>query len=192
MSLLENNTIQLRAPEPEDLDTLFRWENDTSLWELGNTLSPYSHFDLKRYIAESGSDIYERKQLRLIIELKETNTAIGAVDLYDFDPHHRRAGIGILVDPAHQKKGLGKSALSLLIDYAFSFIRIHQLYAYIPVTNTPSLRLLEQCGFETMGLLKDWLLTVNGYTDVAIVGSINYSNEDEYSRGTLRKVINKY
>ena len=170
MSLLENNTIRLRALEPEDLNMLFRWENDTALWEIGSTLSPYSRYTLKQYIAESGSDIYERKQLRLIVELKENNLAVGTVDLYDFDPHHSRAGVGILVDPVHQKKGLGKAALNLLIDYAFTFLKIHQLYAYIPVSNTPSLRLLEQCGFKTMGLLKDWLLTTNGYTDVSVVG----------------------
>ena len=172
MSLLENNTIRLRALEPEDLDMHFRWENDPALWEYGSTLSPFSRYTLKQYIAEAGSDIYEHKQLRLIIELKETNSAVGTVDLYDFDPHHRRAGVGILVDPAHQKKGIGKEALNTLCIYAFSFLKIHLLYAYIPITNTPSLRLFEQCGFETMGLLKDWLRTTNGYTDVSVVGRI--------------------
>ena len=172
MKLLENETIRLRAPEPEDLDKLYSWENDPALWELGSTLSPYSRYLLKQYIADSGNDIYDRKQLRLIIELKETLTPIGTIDLYDFDPHHRRAGIGILVDPIYQKKGLGTSALNLLIDYAFSFLKIHQLYAYIPVTNTPSLRLFEQCGFETIGILKDWLSTTDGYVDVRLAGRI--------------------
>ena len=173
MKLLENNILRLRAPEPEDLDKLYGWENDVSLWELGNTLSPYSRYAVKQYIAESKNDIYEHKQLRLIIELKETGVAIGTIDLYDFDPHHRRAGTGIVIDAAHQRKGYAKNALKLLIDYAFSFLKIHQLYAYIPVTNTPSLHLFEQCGFETMGILKDWLFTTNGYTDVRIAGCIN-------------------
>ena len=173
MKLLENNTIRLRAPEPEDLDKLYLWENDASLWEMGSTLSPYSRYVLKQYIAESKLDIYDRKQLRLIIELEESGTTVGTIDLYDFDPHHRRAGVGILVDAAHQRKGYAKTALKLLIHYAFTFIKIHQLYAYIPVTNTPSLLLFEQCGFETMGILKDWLFTANGYVDVRIAGCFN-------------------
>ena len=171
--MLENNTIRLRAPEPEDLDMLYRWENDPAMWEIGSTLSPYSRYALKQYIADAGKDIYERKQLRLMIELKETNTAIGTIDLYDFDPHHRRAGVGILIENAHQRKGYAKNALKLLSHYAFSIIKIHQLYAYIPVTNMPSLHLFKQCGFETMGILKDWLLTANGYTGVAVVGCMN-------------------
>ena len=143
---------------------------------MGSTLSPYSRYELKQYIADAGSDIYERKQLRLIIVLKETNVAIGTVDLYDFDPHHRRAGVGFLIDPACQRKGFAKSALNLLITYAFSFLQIHQLYAHIPLSNTPSLRLLEQCGFQKMGLLKEWLLTTNGYIDVAVVSRLNNPN----------------
>jgi len=178
MKLLENETIRLRAPEPEDLDKLYIWENDASLWEMGSTLSPYSRYELKQYIADAGHDIYDRKQLRLIIELKETNTAVGTIDLYDFDPHHRRAGVGILIDTAHQRKGYAKNTLQLLINYAFSFIKIHQLYAYIPLTNTPSLQLFEQCGFETIGILKDWLFTTNGYVDVRIATCINKSAQN--------------
>ena len=41
MKWLENDTIRLRALEPEDLDLLYAWENDTSLWEFGSTLVHY-------------------------------------------------------------------------------------------------------------------------------------------------------
>jgi diamine N-acetyltransferase len=178
MPLLNNTIISLRAPEPEDLDKLYEWENNASLWELGSTRSPYSRYLLKQYIADSENDIYTRKQLRLIIELKETNTAVGTIDLYDFDPHHHRAGVGILIDVAHQRKGFAKNALQLLIDYAFSFLNLHQLYAHIPVTNTPSLCLFAQCGFKTTGILKDRLLSPNGYVDVAFAVKINTAGVD--------------
>ena len=179
MPLLDNNIILLRAPEPEDLDKLYEWENETSLWELGSTLSPCSRYLLKQYIADAGNDIYTRKQLRLIIELKETKTAVGAVDLYDFDPQHLRAGVGILIDPAYQRKGYGKNAMQLLMDYAFSFLNLHQLYAHIPVTNRPSQHLFEQCGFETMGILKEWLFTPNGHVDVRIATCIKNDTTDK-------------
>ncbi|MDR3260717.1 MAG: GNAT family N-acetyltransferase [Tannerella sp.] len=170
--LLENENIRLRALEPEDLEQLYVWENDTGLWERGSTLAPYSRYVLKQYIAESGDDIYRCRQLRLMIELKETAAAVGTIDVYDFDPHHRRAGVGILIDPGYQRKGIATEALTLLIQYVFSFLKLHQLYACIPVANTPSRRLFEQCGFQSMGLLKEWLLTADGYVDVIITGYI--------------------
>ena len=39
MALLENERVCLRALEPEDLELLYRWENDSELWEVGNTLA---------------------------------------------------------------------------------------------------------------------------------------------------------
>lgn len=49
--LLSNDRVRLRALEPEDLELLYRWENDPELWEVGNTLAPYSRYILKEYIA---------------------------------------------------------------------------------------------------------------------------------------------
>ena len=40
--LLSNDIITLRALEPTDLDTLYRWENDTTLWAVSDTVAPYS------------------------------------------------------------------------------------------------------------------------------------------------------
>jgi len=104
--LLENKELLLRAPEPEDLELLYKWENDTRLWEYGNTTAPYSRFSLRQYLAESKQDIYADKQMRLMVLLRQSQTVIGMADLYDFDPFHRRAGVGILIDDDQRKKGL--------------------------------------------------------------------------------------
>lgn len=67
------------------------------LWEVSDTLTPFSLFTLKKYIETCHLDIYTTKQLRLMIERLDTNTRIGLVDLYDFDPYHQRAGVGIMI-----------------------------------------------------------------------------------------------
>lgn len=173
MALLENEQIRLRALEPEDLELLYRWENNPEWWSLGCTVSPYSHYVLKEYITESHRDIFDLKQLRLMIELRSTGAAIGMVDLYDFDLHYRRAGAGILVDPLYQHNGLAKEALNLLMEYAFSFLKLHQLYAHIPVTNTPSKELFTRCRFVVTGILTDWIWMDNSYSDVLVMQCIN-------------------
>ena len=43
MTLLRDDLIQLRAIEPEDLDVLYRWENNADLWEVGDTLASASN-----------------------------------------------------------------------------------------------------------------------------------------------------
>jgi diamine N-acetyltransferase len=169
MALLKNDRIRLRALEPEDLDELYEWENDSSAWSSGNTLSPYSRYVLKEYISQSHLTIYEQKQLRLMIELQETGKAVGMIDLYDFDLHNRKAGVAILLDAGFRKNGIATEAIKLLMDYAFSFLKIHQLYAYIDVTNEASKALFVHCGFIISGTLSDWALTESGFTDVLVL-----------------------
>ncbi|MDL2282009.1 GNAT family N-acetyltransferase [Parabacteroides sp. OttesenSCG-928-G06] len=168
MPLLQNEQIRLRALEPEDLPLLYRWENDTTAWSVGNTLAPYSQHVLREYIIESRQDIYTLKQLRLMIEVIAEKQTIGMIDLFDFDPHNRRAGVGILIDPDWQQNGWATEALKLLIDYAFSFLKLHQLYAHIPESNEASNRLFTHCGFRETGRLSDWITTEEGYEDVII------------------------
>lgn len=166
--LLENNRIRLRALEPEDLDCLYRWENDDSLWAFGSTLTPFSKFVLRQYIENSGQDLYEAKQLRLMVVDKATNTSIGTIDLYDFDPFHLRAGIGILIDAAYQKQGYAREALELMKNYAFQFFKLNQLYAFIPSMNIASQHLFRGCNFCEAGLLRKWNKAAEGLEDVQV------------------------
>jgi diamine N-acetyltransferase len=170
--LLESKNIKLRAPEPEDLDLFYRWENDTGLWPLGCTIAPYSRYDIKQYMSSSRG-LYESGQLRLMIDTKPGMETVGTIDLYDFNPHHRRAAIGIMVGGEFQKRGIASDALFVLCRYAFSYLKLHQLYAYIPVDNEPSRRLFAHCGFKESGLLSDWQQTEEGYKDVVLVSLIS-------------------
>lgn len=173
MAQLESEIIRLRALEPEDLELLYRWENNPELWSLGNTMSPYSRYILKEYIRESHRDLFDLRQLRLMIELRSTGEAIGTVDLYDFEPHHHRAGIGVLIDPLYQRYGYATETMSVLIKYAFSFLKLHQLYVHIPVGNEASKALFARCGFTVTGIMTDWIITEEGYSDVLMMQKVN-------------------
>lgn len=172
--LLKNNQITLRAVEPEDLDLLYSWENETTLWIHGNTLAPYSKLVLRQYINDAlEMDIYQSKQLRLMIVLNNENKTVGTVDLYDIDAHNRRAGIGILIDKEYRQQGLALQALALAKRYAFGFLYLHQLYAYISVSNSNSIKLFEKSGYKEVGILKDWLQRGESFEDVQFSQLIN-------------------
>ena len=173
MAFLENETIRLRALEPEDLDVLYRWENDSGLWAYGNTLAPYSKFALREYIAESRRDIFQTRQLRLMITLKDENKAVGIIDLYDFDPINLRAGVGILLDQDYRNQGLGTQALLLIRQYAFEFLLLNQLFAYIPKSNVHSIKLFSKCNYKQAGILNAWIKQRDVFDDVLVVQLIN-------------------
>ena len=173
MPYLENKQIKLRAIEPEDLDVLYRWENDADLWKFGATITPYSKFALKEYIAESRFDIFQSKQLRLMIVWKENNESVGTIDLYDFDPMNQRAGVGILIDSAYRGTGIGKQTLKLIQDYAFEVLLVKQLFAHIPKQNKISLKLFSNSGYTNTACLKNWIKTNGGFEDIYVMQLIN-------------------
>jgi diamine N-acetyltransferase len=160
---LEHGKIRFRALEPEDIDLLYEWENDSKIWELSNTYEPFSKYILAKYIKESQRDIYESKQVRMIIETLD-GKAVGAVDLFDFDPFHFRAGVGILIHDENERKlGYASDALELLCVYASEYLHLHQLFANISEDNTASIRLFTKNGFELCGTKRDWRKTPNGW-----------------------------
>ena len=167
--MLENDQLLLRAPEPEDLALFYKWENDCKLWQFGSTIAPFSQYILKEYIANAGGDFFAEKQLRLVVTNKQTRQAIGNVDLFDFDPFHRRAAVGVLIDPDYQAKGYATQALAIIKEYAFDFLGINMLYAHVPIANVQSVKLFEKSGYEKAGLLKSWLRNGDKYEDVLLL-----------------------
>jgi len=151
------NKVVLRALEPTDLDHLYAWENDPDIWHLSSTTTPFSRHTLKRYI-ESVQDIYTDRQLRLMIVPKESTDPVGCIDLFDFDPLHKRAGIGILIArPIHRHNGLGSDALKHLISYAFDHLGLHQLHCNVLKSNEASLGLFRKLGFSITAEKTDWI-----------------------------------
>ncbi|MBO5062290.1 MAG: GNAT family N-acetyltransferase [Prevotella sp.] len=148
--------IRLRAIEPEDLDILYKIENDEMLWDVGVNNIYYSRYILHEYIANAKGDIYTDRQARLIIE-NNIHDVVGIVDIVDFDPKHLRAEIGIVIQNKYRHMGYAKAAISHIIKYAKNVLHLHQLYAYVNSDNTTSIKMFDNAGFTQSAELKDWL-----------------------------------
>lgn len=172
MDLLQKDGYRLRAPEPEDLDCMLQFENTPSLWEVSNATGPYSRFYLKQYIESNKNDLYADNQLRLMIESPEKKV-VGIIDIFNFEPFHNRVEVGIVIADHSRRQGIGLLALELLTKHCFDYLGIHQLYAFIDVTNEACRRLFQKGGFEECALLKDWMRTGKTYRDVVMVQRLN-------------------
>ena len=173
MNTLLGNTITLRALEPEDLQFLFDTENNESFWEVSHTQTPFSKFLLKQYLENAHLDIFEAKQLRLVIQENLNKKPVGMIDLFDFNPQHKRAGIGILIHQKYQKNGFASEALQLLIAYSFTHLNLHQLYANITSDNSNSIALFKKHQFKEIGLKKDWTFSNEKFKDELLFQIIN-------------------
>ena len=168
---IEGNLCRLRALEPEDLDAMYGWENDTDSWRVSGTVAPFSRHVLSRLIDEQQFDIYATRQMRLVIESPD-GSAVGAVDMFEFDPQNLRAGVGIIVAPPYRKQGFALDALQTLERYVRDVLRMHQLWCSIGADNEASLVLFRKAGYTECGRRKEWLLTSTGAIDEVLMQKI--------------------
>ena len=162
--MLVGENIRLRALEPEDLDLFYKWENDSSIWKISQTYKPFSRDLLKRYLENAHQDIFTVKQLLLMIE--RDGVAIGTIDLFDYEPIHARAGLGIwIVQESNRRQGYAIESLRLIIEYAFFKLQLNQLYCNISANNQASINLFSALDFALIGVKKKWNKSPNGWED---------------------------
>lgn len=173
MVTLKGDKVFLRALEPEDLDFLFTVENDEQFWEVSATNVPFSRYLLRQYLDNSHRDIYDVKQLRLVISQYD-HTPLGFIDIFDFDPKNQRAALGILIQStANRNKGFGFESLQLLCNYCFVQLGLHQVYVNVGADNSSSKLLFEKAGFKCTARKKDWIKVNDGFKDELTYQLIN-------------------
>lgn len=168
MSLLNDGTLTLRALEPEDVDALYEWENLSEYWRQGCTLAPYSRENLRRYIDEYRADPFATGELRLMAETVATHARVGLIDLYDVEVRHRRAFIGILTAPAHQRQGYGLRSLRLICAYCSRHLGLVQVLAVVPSDNAASVALFYATGFTPLCRLPHYIADMQGWKDAIL------------------------
>jgi len=164
--ILESKTFRLRKPEPEDLEFLYKIENNPNYWFVSDSKSPYSKWQLKQHIENTVYDIYTTKELRLVIEEISTGYPIGLIDLFEFDPSHNRIGLGILISDKFTNRGIAGECIKMVTNYCFNILEINQIWCNIDIENIVSIKLFEKSGFIKTGILKQWKFQNGIYKDV--------------------------
>ncbi len=158
----------LRAVEHSDIDFLFLLENERDIASEGFGALPASRQMISEYVRTYSADIFESKQLRLIIIDPESNQPAGTIDISDFNPRDRRGFVGIAIAPQFRRKGLASRALSEICDFAYAELGMHQLAAIVAYDNLASRELFAKAGFRQCGQLRSWIRRGASYCDAAI------------------------
>ena len=167
-AVLKSEQHRLRALAPSDVATLVAWENDSAEWWMGAAIAPVSLASVQQFV-EGNQDIYAQRQLRWMLDAKVDGqwVSVGAMDLYDFDPRQRRAGVAVHIDLMHRRKGHALAGVALMKAYASRHLHLHQLYAEIPAGHQGSLDLFAQSAFAEVSRRKEWALKPDGqWSDV--------------------------
>lgn len=157
-------SVRLRALEPSDLELLYLWENDPEVWRVSETIAPISRERLARLIKDQDYDIHASRQMRLMIDVD--NVAVGCVDLFNFEPLHRRFAVGILIyAEEHRRKGYASMVVEQVKNYAYNTLGLKQIWVNVDVDNPASIALFESCGFVRSAHRKEWIYRDGGFVD---------------------------
>ena len=170
---LHGKKIFLRALEPSDVELLYQWENDSEIWQISQTLTPYSKYTLKQFVDSAQEDICSSKQVRFMINIIHTKQTVGILDIFDIDFINSRAGLGILIDKNYRNQEIGTEAVLLALSYLFDTLHFHQIYCNVLHNNISSLELFKKCGFSVIGIKKEWRKMQHGFEDVVLLQKIN-------------------
>jgi len=87
---------------------------------------------------------------------------IGRIRIYNIvHGVFRSAFIGYSMDEQYQGNGYMKEAVSLVVTYAYEELGLHRIEATTLVDNEKSQRVLKACGFNELGICKEYL-HING------------------------------
>lgn len=162
--------VRLRLIERPDLPRYQELLSDPEINLLyGGIGIPSSLSRTERWFESGGADVNDR-QLRLGIDAE--GTLIGAVSLVnDENLANRCARFGIVIgDRAYHRKGYGREASTLLLDYAFAILGYHKINLDAYEYNTAAIALYRDLGFADEGRRRESHWSRGRYWDEIFMG----------------------
>lgn len=122
--------------------------------------------DVARWWAPRGPDeaadgLFDEGEVVYAIVLE--GEVVGAIEYSEEnEPDYRHAGIDILVDTAHQGRGLGRDAIRALARYLLEERGHHRLTIDPAAANDRAIRAYRRLGFQPVGLMRRYERGPNG------------------------------
>jgi RimJ/RimL family protein N-acetyltransferase len=145
-----------------DAEKYSEWLNDL---ELTINLSFYSRISNK----DDGKSLLERlsKEHNYSIIDLETNEMIGNCGFGNIDNLNQSADIAIVIgNKLFWNKGYGSEALTLLLDYGFKALNLHNVQLEVYSFNKRAIKSYEKVGFKIIGNKRESLKRGNEYYDI--------------------------
>ncbi len=157
MTIIHGNKITLRPYRIEDAEIMFPSFADATLNRLTGTQQTFTLEQVQRYIKnfETADD-----RVGFIIANPESPdlAPLGEIVILDIDEVNRSAGLRIaMYDMGHVNKGYGTEALQLVLDYAFTTLKLHRVWLDVFDFNERAVHVYEKIGFKHEGVQRDTL-----------------------------------
>lgn len=170
-SMWVGRRVRLRGIEPEDWADFRSFDEDTEVQRNADMVHPpRSAAGALQWAEESSTRQPENDQFQLAIESLDDGDLVGALSTNSTDQRAGRFSYGLGIGRAHQRRGYGSDAATILLRFMFGERRYHKAEVGIYSYNAASIGLHERLGFQLEGRLRDHEFLAGRYYDLVMMG----------------------
>ncbi|MFW9907009.1 MAG: GNAT family N-acetyltransferase [Candidatus Thorarchaeota archaeon] len=182
ISMYDGKTTRLRRLTSDDAEKMLQYWN---LYELRQYLAaplPSTKQDLIEYIDSVNNAFANRKGFTFGIEVKETGFLVGIINLVNISWLSRNGEIGVfaILDKKDRGKGYAQDAITVLLDFAFNVIDLHNVYLMVAGFNDRAINFYDKIGFKGNGRIREMAFRNGKRYDVIIMDILRSEFIDRY------------
>lgn len=189
--LLENEAVLLRPLSLDDFDALLPFSlNEPELW-IFSLLTASGAENLRSYLESAIASRQTGNSYPFLVIDKASGEIAGSTRFYSYDPFHSTVLLGYTwYGKKFQGTGLNKHCKYLLLEYAFSVLRVERVEFRADHQNARSIAAMKSIGCTVEGILRSNCKSLNGRRD-SIVLSILRAEWDASIRASLAAKIGR-
>lgn len=142
--------ISLAPLDRESVEPIRHWRNDPAIYKWCRQTGLITDADQVEWYDRQRRD----PSIRMFI-IVDGQKAVGVCGLTSIDLVCRRAEFSLYIAPAFHQMGLGRRALSTLLDFGFKTLGLHSIWGET-FDGNPALKLFDRLGFQREGVRRDF------------------------------------
>jgi RimJ/RimL family protein N-acetyltransferase len=161
----QGERVCLRAIEPSDAETFFRWNQDSQRARyLDFVWPPTSLASVQAWVGDMTRRKLEGDVYRWVIT-DRAGTPVGSIDTHHCDARTGTFSYGVDIAAEERRKGYASEAIRMVLRYYFHELRYQKVTVSVHSDNIPSARLHEKLGFQREGTLRRMVYSEGRYYD---------------------------
>jgi hypothetical protein len=165
---IESERLSIRAPHPGDGPMVFEAVRE-SLMDLRRfpasmqwALAEPSIESSEKYCREAHANFLARRDLPLLLLLKESGVMVGSSGLHRMDWSVPKFEVGFWGRSSYQGKGFVSEGVAAIVNFAFEKLGARRVEIFSDDANVRSCRVCERLGFNLEGTLRHERIDPNG------------------------------
>lgn len=145
-----DNSIYIRPLLISDANRILEWNNDPDRW-LYDKEERHQFTDLEIEKAWLAYRFEKTSDKCFAICMNFSDQHVGNIELTNITPTNARCEV-FIGNKTLSEEACAKSAIVRITDYAFSYLKLKEMYADVHREHLPILSAFKQSGFDTDGL----------------------------------------